>query len=730
MNRLLVVSNRLPVTIEKEEEALNFKASVGGLATGLSSFYKSRNGLWIGWSGISSQKLTKSEEEKIEEDLQVDFDSYPVFLSQKDVDRYYYGFCNKTLWPLFHGFPQYTVYDKRFWNAYKRVNEFFAEAVVKIADPEDTIWIHDYHLMILPRLLREKLEETAIGFFLHTPFPPCEVFRLLPWREEILEGLLKADLIGFHTYSYVRNFRSTVRRLLGYPQTLGKITAGNRVVKVDSFPMGIDYERFAEVSEKPEIQKEIHKIRKEMEDRKTIFSIDRLDYTKGIPQRLEAFDLFLEKYPEYREKVTLILAVSPSRTRVEQYKTLKREVDELISKINGRHGTIGWTPIRYISRVIPFRKLAALYVTSDIALITPLKDGMNLISKEFIATKTEGRGVLILSEMAGTAKELGEALLVNPNNTEEIAKAIKKAIEMPYEEQFRRNRRMQKRLQRYNVTRWATDFLSRLSQIKETQRKLSANVLTLRRKRELINDYREGEHRLIMLDYDGTLVPLTEKGEEAKAEKDVLNLLNTLAQDAKNEVVILSGRNKKTLDKWFKDLNVGLVAEHGAWIKKRNGKWKATEALETDWKEEIRPILELYTDRTPNSFIEEDDFSFSWHYLDVAPELASVRSKELKDTLMDLIATLTPLNLAVSTGRKVIEIKHADINKGQAASRWLSKKCNFILAIGDDWTDEDLFATCPPSTYSIKVGLNPSKSRFNIQSVKGVKSLLKTLTSC
>ncbi|MFW6110527.1 MAG: bifunctional alpha,alpha-trehalose-phosphate synthase (UDP-forming)/trehalose-phosphatase [Thermoproteota archaeon] len=727
MKRLLIVSNRLPVTIQKKEDTIKFKPSVGGLATGLSSFYKSQDSMWIGWGDISLSEVTKDERQEIKEKLQAEHDSYPVFLSQEDVDGYYYGFCNKTIWPLVHGFTQFAVYDRDLWKAYKRVNEIFAEAILEIANPEDTIWIHDYHLMILPRLIREKLTKSTIGFFLHTPFPPCEVFRLLPWRKEIIESLLNADLIGFHTYDYVRNFLSTVRRLRGYEHSLGRINVNNRMVKVDSFPMGIDYKHFTGVSNKPEVQKEIKKIKKEIETEKTIFSIDRLDYTKGIPQRLEAFDLFLEKYPEYKEKVTLILAASPSRTRVEQYKTLKREVDELISKINGRHGTIGWRPIWYIYRFLPFSKLAALYAISDIALITPLNDGMNLISKEFIASKSDDTGVLILSEMAGASKELSEALIVNPNNKKEIAKAIKKAIEMPDEEQIRRNKTMNRRLKRYNVTRWAKDFITELSKVKKRQEERPINVLTYQEQRDLLEDYRTSDNRLLLLDYDGTLVQLTGKPEEAKPDDEILTLLTDLAKESKNEIVIVSGRKKRTLENWFKNLNVGLVAEHGAWIKRKGKKWATIKALEKDWKEEIRPILELYTDRTPNSFIEEKDFSFTWHYRKVDPELASGRVRELKDTLLDLTASLEPLNLGVFKGNKVIEIKSGSINKGQASLRWISDEKDFILALGDDWTDEDLFSVCPKSAYTIKVGLEPSEAKFNVTSVKEVRTLLEKL---
>jgi trehalose 6-phosphate synthase/phosphatase len=723
MGKLLIVSNRLPISIVKRKGILRVQPSVGGLATGLSSFYKSHQALWVGWPGIALEKI-KGEENEVERRLASE-NCYPVFLSQYDIENYYHGFCNKTIWPLFHYFTQYTLYNKNFWSAYKRVNEAFCDAVIRVAKPGDTIWIHDYHLMLLPKLIRERLPDVTIGFFLHIPFPSFEVFRMLPTRKEILNGLLGADLIGFHIYDYVQHFLESVRRLLGYEHTLGQITAGNRVIKADAFPMGIDYDRFAGAAHNPRVQKEINRIRKKVGDRKIILSIDRLDYTKGIPQRLESFDFFLEKNPKYKEKVVLILVVVPSRTGVEQYRLLKKQVDELVGKINGKHGTIGWTPIWYLYRYLPFHTLIALYRIADVALITPLRDGMNLIAKEFIATKTDGKGVLILSETAGAAKELGEAIIVNPNNKEEVAEALKEALMMPDEEQIASNRMMQNRLQRYNIMRWASDFMERLSSIKEIQQKLIARRLAPETKRKLIRDYSKSNNRLILLDYDGTLVPFAEKPEKAKPDNELLRMLEVLAMDIKNEVVIISGRDRHILKKWFGNLNVGLVAEHGVWIKEKGNNWKMIEYLKNDWKEKIRPILEHYVDRTPGSFIEEKEFSLVWHYRKADPELGLVRAGELKDALLHLAVNL---NLEILEGSKIIEIKNAGINKGRAALHWITKKkWDFILAIGDDWTDEDVFAVVPESAYSIKIGLSPSQAKFYLNSPTDVRLLLKEL---
>jgi len=722
VNKLVFVSNRLPFTIVKRKGSFHLQPSAGGLATGLSSFYKAYQAIWVGWSGVAKEKIKGSEREKFEKRLKAE-NCYPVFLSQSDIENFYHGFCNKTIWPLFHYFPLYTVHSKRLWEAYKRVNEIFCDEVAKVAQEDDIIWIHDYHLMLLPQFLRDRFPEATIGFFLHIPFPSFEIFRLLPWRRDVLRGLLGADLIGFHTYDYVRHFLESASSLIGCEHSFGHITAENRVIRVDAFPMGIDYQRFARAAKNPKVKQEIQRIRHIVKTRNMVLSVDRLDYTKGIPQRLEAFDLFLEKNPKYKEKITLVLVAVPSRTNVEQYKLLKAELDELVGKINGKHGTIGWIPVWYLYRCLSFTSLVALYNIADVALITPLRDGMNLIAKEFIASKMDDRGVLILSEMAGAAKELGEAIIINPNNKERIVNALKEALEMKEEEQIERNKIMRRRLQRYNVVRWANDFMDRLSYVKKIQQELLVRKFTPVIKENLIRDYLKADKRLILLDYDGTLISFAEKPERASPDAQILKTLEMLTKIPGNKVVIISGRDKETLEKWFGHLKLGLIAEHGVWVREKE--WEMLEPLRNDWKEEIRPILELYVDRTPGSFIEEKEFSLVWHYRKADPELAQLRARELRDALLHITGNF---NLGVLEGNKVMEVKNAGINKGKAALKWVSKeKWDFILAIGDDWTDEDVFSILPPWAYSIKVGLSPSKARFNIGSLYEVRSLLKTL---
>jgi len=727
MQRTLIVSNRLPLILKKSEGKVLVEPSVGGLATGLASFYQSHNCIWIGWPGILTSDLDDTETREISAIL-AKKSCHPVYISRSEIEDYYMGFCNSTIWPLFHYFQSESTWEKPYWDAYLSVNRQFCNAITELYRPGDRIWIHDYHLMLLPAMIREKIPDASIGFFNHIPFPSYEIYRILPWRKEILEGLMGADLIGFHSYNYVRYFIDSVRHILGYQHTSGEILTEDHLVKVDTFPMGIDYEHFAGAVDRPEVQREIQRIRSKYGNRHILLSFDRLDYTKGIPQRLKAFDLFLEHYPEYKGNVILMVIAVPSRTSVKEYSNIKRQIDRLVGNITGRHGTMDWMPVRYFYDILPFETLVALYKVADVALVTPLRDGMNLMAKEFIATKTDGKGVLILSEMAGAAAELGEALIVNPFNLEEMAETLHLALTMPEEEMIRRNRWMQSRLRRYNIMRWTGDFIQRLETTKEDQNKLNARRISDALRDELINKYRTSKDRLIFLDYDGTLVNFTPKPEAAIPDAELLSTLRALAEVSTNELVIVSGRDRGTLNNWFGIPGISIIAEHGIWIRRREGAWEMTESLQNDWKSDIKPILELYVDRTPGSFIEEKDYSLVWHYRMAESELAKTRAMELKSILFDLTAHK---GLTILEGSNVLEIKNAGYNKGRAAMEWLhSGKWDFIMAVGDDQTDEYLFDVLPEDAYSIKVGMIQSKAHYNLNSVRQVRELLSQCAGC
>lgn len=726
MRKIIIVSNRLPTTVQKRKKDISFQPSMGGLATGLGSIYKKYDGVWIGWCGLTSESLTHNQKEYINENLMSRYNSDTIYLTRKDITNYYYGFCNRTIWPLFHYFTEWPVYEESMWKNYKHVNKMFCEAVLKHAGPDDAVWIQDYHLMLLPQLIRKKVPDIKIGFFLHIPFPSYEIFRMLPWKREILHGLLGSDLIGFHTYDYVRHFISSVKRILGYDHEIGRIPLENRMVSVDAFPMGIDYDKYAEASWKPEVQNEVKKFIRKIGDQKIVLSVDRLDYTKGIIERLHSFDEFLKQYPEYRTKVTMICVAVPSRSGVDAYIKLKKRLDQLVGHINGKYGQIGWMPVWYLYKSFQFDSLSALYHVSDVALVTPIRDGMNLIAKEFIAAKEYGCGVLILSEMAGAVAEMGEAIIVNPNRKQDVVDAIKKALEMPEDEVRKANAVMQERLKRYNINRWAEDFVGRLAELEEERKGLLSKRLSDEMQDQLIKEYKKSRKRLLLLDYDGTLIPFAKKPKEAHPDKELKTVLLKLCNSEKNEVVIISGRDRSVLEQWLGDLPLSFVAEHGVWIKEKEGEWRTIESMRQEWKESIRPIMELYVDRTPGSLLEEKDYSLVWHYRRTDPDLAAIRVTELKDALLDLTENL---GLEVKGGNKILEIKSAGVHKGRAANRWLKDNhWEFILNAGDDVTDEDMFEVMPKDAWTINIGLQMSHARFSLETFRDLREVLKRLS--
>lgn len=724
MAKTIIVSNRLPVKIIKEDGDLYFRPSEGGLATGLGSIYKQGQNLWVGWPGLPV--ANKEEKKRVHEALSEE-NMVPVFLSKKMIVDFYEGVCNASIWPLFHYFLQYAEYDQKLFHAYVEANRKYLQVVLQVAEPTDTIWVHDYHLMLLPQMIREHLPKASIGFFLHIPFPSYEVFRIMPWRRDILRGILGADLVGFHTYDDTRHFLSSVNRLVGLPNTRGTIDNGSRIIEVDSFPMGIDYQKYALSAAAPKTLDQEIKYSAFLGDQKLILSIDRLDYSKGIPQRLLAFENFLEKYHEYEEKVSLIMIVVPSRDTVGRYRQLKEEVDLLVGKINGKHGRINWTPVHYFYRSFPLETLSALYRMSHVALVTPLRDGMNLVSKEFIASKLDKTGVLILSEMAGASKELSDAILINPNDTNRMVESIRQALVMPEEEQIMHISVMQETLKRYNIHHWVKMFTQRLHFIKDIQNSMGTKNLDSDVLKSIKKHYEQAQRRLLFLDYDGTLTGFQPEPGLAKPDRNLLNLLRKLAHDPKNRIIIISGRDKSTLNKWLAPLPIDVISEHGVWLKEKDAGWEMISNLENEWKEDIRPIMDLYVNRTPGSFIEEKDYSLVWHFRKVETGLGELRSRELLSHLNYLTADK---NLQVLEGDMVVEVKSAEVNKGSAARKWLRKyPHDFVLSVGDDWTDEDMFKAMPRNAYTVKVGGTTSAAKYHVQNHEEVRSFLKKLSN-
>lgn len=726
MSQVIIVSNRLPVSVKKERGQLSFYPSVGGLATGLSSYIADSHNQWIGWPGIASDELTNKEREGVVSEL-AKHNCTPVFLSQREIDNFYNGYSNTVLWPHFHMLarPRNIKSEdrKKWWAAYRDVNKQFAEAALNIAETGSRIWIHDYQLLLVPELIRAGRSDFNTGFFLHIPFPPVKKFTLLAEHKKLLHGMLGADVIGFHTPTYARNFSENCQELGLVQAESNVITVDNRLVRIGNFPMGIDYEKYAGSGKSAAVKAAIRKYRQRYKKLRVIVAVDRLDPSKGLVERLEAYRTFLQLQPKLQGRIVFSMVAAPSRTGVAAYRNLAKKIQTLVHEINKEYGTANWQPVDYIHEAVPFEEVTALFQIADVAFIAPLRDGMNLAAKEFVASKQKG-GVLILSQTAGAAHELSDAILVNPRSQEQLVDALQEALTMRRRVVRARLNRMKQQLATNTVHDWARSFVETLQQPVPGTPAITY-ALRGRARNRLLKDYRSAQKRLLFLDYDGSLVPFAENYEAAKPPKSLLKLLDALGSDKRNDVVLISGRAPKDLEGWFGGLPISLVAEHGAAIRESGRKsWKATEKIDTDWKEDVRPILEKYTALTPHSRIETKPNSLVWHYRGSPPYHAQKYAVTIKRVLK---RSLKAHDLQLLQGNKTLEIKNPRISKGITARHWLVRNYEFVLSIGDDVTDEELFEALPDSAYSIKVGRGRTAARFRLPRSTAVIKLLRTL---
>jgi trehalose 6-phosphate synthase/phosphatase len=652
----------------------------------------------------------------------------PVYLSAEEIKQFYEGFSNEILWPVFHYVSTYANYQMSYWEYYQSVNKRFCEVVATVLQPGDIVWVHDYQLLLLPTLLRKEQPDITLGFFQHIPFPSYELFRLLPWRSELLNGMLGADLLGFHTYDDAHHFLESVSRILQMSHSGSTIRCNDRSIVVESFPMGIDYDKFQQFVTDDSVQQNIAQLKQDFPGVRFILSIDRLDYSKGILQRLQAFELFLANNPEYLQQVSLYMIVVPSRDKVQQYRDLRDEIDKLVGNINARYRTNNWSPIHYFYRSFSILELSALFQFAEVCLVTPMRDGMNLVCKEYVASRSNNDGVLILSEMAGASKELTDALIVNPNNVMQMSEAIKVALTMPVEDQQRRMKAMRDIVRRYNINNWVQVFMGRLREVKDMQLSLQTKYIGQRTLEYIKAKYAKATRRLLLLDYDGTLVGFNTSPQKVAPDKELYDLLEHLIKDEKNHVIIISGRAHTSLDEWFGKMNIGLVGEHGVWHRQKGMPWSQQEGLSADWKQEILPVLQSYTDRTPGTFIEEKTYSLVWHYRRAEEELGDMRAGELMNTLRHAVADL---GLSLLAGNKVVEIKNIEVNKGKTALHYTANgKYDFVLAIGDDTTDEDMFrALKDTNAFTIKVSSNLSAAKYYLKDPSEVRLFLHELAN-
>jgi trehalose 6-phosphate synthase/phosphatase len=730
--RIVIVSNRAPVTLQITEGDWALHRSAGGLATGLSGPHERSGGLWIGWPGRTAD-LDATQSAALARRLD-ELRIVPVALTDEEVAAYYEGVSNEVIWPVFHSFLGQVPLQIPDLSVYEHVNQRFADIVAAHHRPGDLIWVHDYHLMLVPKLLRARVPEARIGFFLHIPFPPSEVFRTLPYRERLLEGVLGADLVGFHTPGYMRHFASAVTRTLGIAAGVNGVLWRHRRLRLGVFPMGIDAGFFASVAEEEGVVREAHEMR-QPSGVQVLVGIDRLDYTKGIPRRLLAFERLLQDHPELRGRVRLIQVAVPSRTAVEAYQDLRATVEGLVGRINGAFSTPGWAPIRYLFQSLTPPAVVALYKAADVMLVTPIRDGMNLVAKEFVAARGDEDGVLVLSELTGAAGELAEAIHVNPYDVDRAARAFHQALAMPDQERRLRMRGLRRRVLAYDVHRWARTFLRELERSASTRAFGVAALTEPAVLRAVIARLRAARCLMLLLDYDGTLMPFAPTPDLAAPDPELLTLLAALCARPGTEVHIVSGRSRETLEGWLGELPLGLHAEHGAWSRFPGApEWSQLDAAPPAWQPQVRAILHDFAARTPGALVEEKTMGLAWHYRMSDPEYGSSQANELN---LHLTALLANEPVEVLQGDHVIEVRPYAVNKGRVVPSILARADTpaaggaeggcAVLAFGDDRTDQDLFAALPPGTTAIHVGDKPSPADLRVADVGAVRAFLLAL---
>ncbi|XP_057997040.1 alpha,alpha-trehalose-phosphate synthase [UDP-forming] 1 isoform X1 [Hevea brasiliensis] len=755
--RLLVVANRLPVSaVRKGEDSWQLEISVGGLVSALLGV-KEFDARWIGWAGVNvpdeigQKALSTALAEKR---------CIPVFLDEDVVHQYYNGYCNNILWPLFHylGLPQEdrlatTRSFQSQFDAYKMANQMFADVVNKHYEEGDVVWCHDYHLMFLPKFLKEHNSKMKVGWFLHTPFPSSEIHRMLPSRSELLRSVLAADLVGFHTYDYARHFESACIRILGLEGTPEGVEDQGKLTRVAAFPIGIDSDRFIRALELPQVQDHMKELKERFAGRKVMLGVDRLDMIKGIPQKILAFEEFLEENPEWRDKVVLLQIAVPTRTDVPEYQKLTSQVHEIVGRINGRFGTLTAVPIHHLDRSLDFHALCALYAVTDVALVTSLRDGMNLVSYEFVACQASKKGVLILSEFAGAAQSLGAgAILVNPWNITEVASSISYALNMPANEREKRHDHNFKHVTTHTSQEWAAMFVSELNDTIVEAQLRTRKVLPLLPIKVAVEQYMQSNNRLLILGFNATLTePADSLGRrggqiremELRLHPELKEPLKKLCDDQKTTTVVLSGSDRTILDEVlsflqlsssllimlsdqllvmqnFGEYNMWLAAENGMFLRLTSGEWMTTmpENLNMDWVDSVKQVFEYFTERTPRSHFELRETSLVWNYKYADMEFGRLQARDMLQHLWT--GPISNAAVDVVQGGRSVEVRAVGVSKGAAIDRILGEivhnqgmktPIDYVLCVGHFLAkDEDIYAFFEPELPSESPGIVKSKS--------------------
>ncbi|KAL9552630.1 hypothetical protein PS6_004380 [Mucor atramentarius] len=709
------------------------------LYAGIQSLRKDNETLHIGWTGpireqgtrnkITTDKLAVEDKVKLQSLLWETGHIVPIFLDQNKSHGHYEGYCKQVLWPVFHYLVQTSSGDsraeKRHWDDYVAVNRQFADTIIDRYQENDIIFINDYHLLLVPEMIREKLPDAAIGIFIHATFPSSEIFRCLQTRNKILQGMLGANLIGFQTYSYARHFISSCTRVLGCETTQVGVSYNGTMVSVGAFPIGVDCNRVAQFCKQPGVQPKMDAIRDMYAGKKIIVGRDKLDSTKGILQKLHAFEKFLKDFPEWRNNVVLIQVATPTHG---DHSKLEAKISEAVSHINSEFGSIAFVPCHYYHQDIDRDEYYALLSVADLALITCSRDGMNTTSYEYVLCQHDKaeQGPLILSEFAGTAGSLSAAILVNPYDLAGVARSINDALTMSTEERTTRHDKLYNHVTSHTAGFWAHSFVKQLVSVSQ-QQDLQSHATPKLDMQKLIQDYKSAKKRIMFFDYDGTLTPIVSVPSDAKPGHDMLKALQILCNDPKNIVWVVSGRDQVVLDEWLGSniSNIGLSAEHGCYLKEvGSNEWKSiVDDMDMSWRADVEEIFDYYTERTQGSFVEHKKSSITWHYRMADAEYgygmidnyrySAFQAKECQNHLENAIVSKYPVEILV--GKKNLEVRPMSVNKGEIVKRILSKNSdtNLVMCAGDDKTDEDMFRALSAAHFQQKQISSPTALRVS-----------------
>jgi len=719
---MVVVANRLPFDLQKlPDGSTKARQAPGGLVTALAPILAKREGAWIGWPGQPDEDPGPTTTDGLT--------LYPVPLSADEVEAYYEGFSNATLWPLYHDAVADSEFHRQWWDSYRQVNRRFATRAAEIAAKGATVWVHDYQLQLVPRMLRELRPDVRIGFFLHIPFPPVELFVRLPWRTQVITGLLGADLIGFQLPGGARNFVRLARQLAGAATSGSAIEFEGRTIRAGSFPISIDSAAQSQLATSPPVTEAAANLRHDLGDpRRIILGVDRLDYTKGINIRLQAFEeLLAAKDPAVKDTVMVQIA-TPSRERLTSYVRMREEIERQVGALNGEHGRIGRPAVHYLHQSFPREDLAAFYAAADVMAVTPLRDGMNLVAKEYVACRTGTDGVLVLSEFTGAASELRSALLVNPYDIEGVKDGLRSALTMSGGEARRRMRLLRRQVLGHDVDRWAMTFLSALEDTKDpvaaAVRRLPVEAVAA------VSEICDTPNLLVGTDFDGTLAPLVDDPSQARALPASVEALRVLASLPGTTVAVVSGRSLDDLRRLLGDVGPArLIGSHGAEAPVIAGivgmpTRDNLSAVQSELLERVETEAARLAKDREGVHLERKPTGIAVHLRSASTEDAAAVANELRAG----VARWPGVNLL--RGKKVFELSVVETDKGTAFAELVDEiGATATVFIGDDVTDEHAFEALGPRDLTVKVGGGPTNAGVRIAGPAQVADLLTILAS-